>query len=339
MKVSVIIPCKEIGDWLQREIIPAILNQTYKNFEIIILPDEPTSEKILGVRVIPTWPKLGPADKKDIGVENAKGDIIAFIDDDAYPDKNWLKNATSYFKNGEVAAVCGPGLTPPGDPLLAKVSGWMWSSPLGSGGAGQYRNWPKPKREIDDYPTFNLIVRKSDFKKAGGFDSQFWPGEDTKFCLDLVYRLKKKIIYSPEVVVYHHRRRIFKDHLKQLGRYGKHRGYFAKILPETSRRLGYFIPLLFALGFLAGPLAILSLQIAHCAFLAHIAILSYCYIVGVYFFLLVLNSLWVLRKSRSFMISLLLVPTIFISHIFYGLMFLKGLLKKDFKSKFSRELL
>lgn len=178
-KVSIIIPLKKIVTWTREETIPQILKQSYKDFEIIVLPDRKTNLKFPKTKIISTWPKVGPADKRDIGVRNSCGDIIAFIDDDAYPSKNWLKNAVGYFKKNSICAVCGPGLTPGSDSLLSKVSGWMWASWLGSGGAGRYRCWPGKKRIVDDFPTFNLIVRKADYKKIGGFDSHFWPGEDS----------------------------------------------------------------------------------------------------------------------------------------------------------------
>ncbi|MBL7078350.1 glycosyltransferase [Candidatus Shapirobacteria bacterium] len=333
---SVVVPVPKINDYIRKEIIPALEKQSFKDFELIIVPDKkPGREKFPSfVKIYPSWPKLGPADKKDLGARKAKGEIIAFLDDDAYPSRDWLKNALSCFKLQasnfkRISAVCGPGVTPPNDSLLSQVSGWMWSSWLGAGGAGTYRCWPGKKREVDDCPTFNLIVRKKDFKKVGGFDSGFWPGEDTKFCHDLVYKLKKKIIYDPKVLVYHHRRDIFTPHLKQIGRYGLHRGFFVKILPKTSKRLGYFIPALFALGVILGPLT---------ALFSPLLFKLYSGVIGIYIILVGFTSLWVLVKSKNLIIAVLLAPTIFISHLYYGLRFLQGLLKKGKISKYKKEL-
>ncbi len=334
---SIIIPVKEINNYLRKETIPAILKQTYQNFEIIILPDHDSKEKFAKTKIIPTWPKVGPADKRNLGVDQAKGEILAFLDDDAYPEKNWLEKALSIFELQTLSAVCGPGVTPPSDPLLAQVSGWMWASFLGSGGAGQYRCWPRPRREVDDYPTFNLLVKKKDFLKTGGFDARFWPGEDTKFCHDLVHRQGKKIIYDPQVLVYHHRRNIFLPHLKQIGRYGKHRGHFVKILPKTSQRLGYFMPMLFAFGVILSPILIILLQIMGFLVLARVLLTIYLFILGIYGALLLASSFWVLKQSKNPLSALLFFPTIFVSHLFYGVMFLYGLGKQDFQSKFGQD--
>ena len=366
--ISIIIPLKQISRYLVEETIPAILKQTYQNFEIIVLPDKPTEEKFPKTRIIPSWPEVGPAQKRNLGAQKARGEILAFIDDDAYPDKNWLKNALAVFKQqassaqapssnqisnikqapplaersifldrSSLAAVCGPGVTPPHDPLLAQVSGWMWASFLGSGGAGRYRCWPQKKQMVDDFPTFNLLVKKSDFLKVGGFNANFWPGEDTKLCHDLVYRLRKKIIYDPKILVYHHRRKIFKDHLKQIGRYGLHRGFFVKILPKTSKRIGYFLPLFFSAGVFLGPACYLLFSLLKLSLLAKAAGIIYLSVMGLYFLGLLLTGFWVLWESKNILVAILVMPTIFVSHLFYGIMFFKGLTRKVVKSKFSRE--
>ncbi|MBI4999602.1 glycosyltransferase, partial [Candidatus Gottesmanbacteria bacterium] len=241
--VSVIIPVRKLNDFLRQETIPALLSQTYPRLEIIILPDQSSTEKFPKTKIIATGFASGPADKRDVGGKRAEGAMLAFLDDDSYPDKNWLKSALAVFAEDEkIAGVCGPALTPPKDNLWQKASGYVWSTWLGSGGAGTYRCAISPRREVDDYPTVNFLVQKKDFLKVGGFDSHFWPGEDTKLCHDLVYKLGKKIIYDPKILVYHHRRPIFKAHLEQISRYAIHRGHFARILPQTSLRLGYLMP-------------------------------------------------------------------------------------------------
>ncbi len=311
--VSVIIPVKQINDYI-RESIPKIIAQSYKNFEIIVLPDKESEDIFPKTRLVPTWPKTGPADKRDIGTKNAKGEILAFLDDDAYPAKNWLKNAVSHFpNNNNIAAVCGPGITPPDSSLLEKASGWVSASFLG-GGPYTYRFLPQEKREVDDYPSMNLIIRKNDFETVGGFDSHFWPGEDTKFCLDLV-NLGKKIIYDPFVLVYHHRRPLFRPHLKQNGSFGLHRGHFARILPQTSCRLGYLIPVMFTLGLVIGPFLILANS-----FFTYL----YFEVIGLYVLLLIKEGIWVYSFEKNLHLSLLVMLGIFLTHLWYGLRFIQG---------------
>lgn len=322
-KVSIIIPVKEINDYLRGETIPAILKQVDQNFEIIILPDRPSKEKFLKTKIIPTWPKTGPADKRDIGAQKAKGEILAFLDDDSYPERNWLGNAVKIFaESGEITAVCGPALTPPHNNLRQKASGFVWSTWLGSGGAGTYRCAVAPRREVDDYPTVNLLVRKKDFLAVGGFDSHFWPGEDTKLCLDLTRKLGKRIIYDPGVLVYHHRREVFGPHLKQISRYAIHRGHFARVLPETSFRIGYLVPTLFVSGLIFGSFLTLIHPLLRFIYLT---------VLGIYLMALLLTVFPIYLKERNLKLALLVIPSIFITHIVYGVLFIKGFLSPKLK--------
>lgn len=326
-KISIVIAIEKMTAFL-RECLIECGKLDYPDFEILVFISEDPKENFDKTRFIvnPALAK-NPAKKRDEAIKYAKGEILAFIDDDAYPSRGWLKNAVVFFESEKVAGVGGPGITPSNDGILERVGGWVWSTWIGSGGAGTYRCVPKPKREVDDYPTFNLLVRKSDFVEVGGFDSSFWPGEDTKMCHDLVYKLGKKIIYDPDVLVYHHRRPIFEKHLQQLGRYGLHRGYFARTLPKTSRRLGYFIPSLFTLFFLSGlPLSIMyrymETQVVEGLLRVYLGGM------GVYIGLLLINGLYVFWKERNPLVALFFIPAVFATHLEYGIQFIRGFFSK-----------
>jgi len=328
--VSIIIPVKEINDYLRKETIPAILGQSFQNFEIIILPDKPTKEKFPKTKIIPSWPKLGPADKRDLGAKKAKGEILAFLDDDSYPSENWLENAVKIFNAkslcfSSIAAVCGPTITPPKISFREKISGYVWGSSLGSRGAGFYRYIVAPRREVDDFPTANLLVIKSDFWKVGGFNTHFWSGEDTKLCFRLTKELGKKIVYDPRVLVYHHRREIFRPHLIQIARYGLHRGHFARIMPQTSLRVGYFLPSIFTVGLFCGPVL---------GIFSHILLLFYLLAISVYLLGLFLTGIRIFSKEKSLKSVFLVMLAIFLTHLIYGVFFIKGFLTPNLKSKY-----
>src|SRR6516162_3315272 len=121
-----------------------------------------------------------------------------------------------------------------------------------------YRYVPQAQREVDDFPSVNLLVRRDVFEAAGGFNSKYWPGEDTKLCLKITKDLALKIIYDPAIFAWHHRRELFRGHLKQSTNYALHRGFFAKIYPETSLRPSYFIPSAFTFNCLVAPFALFA---------------------------------------------------------------------------------
>lgn len=227
-----------------------------QDFEILVLTDEPCELPYPKTRVIPTG-NHGPSVKRDRGTREGRGELIAFLDDDTYPDPGWLSAAVEILRRPDVAAVGGPAVTPPADQDREQASGLVYSSWL-AGGPYVYRYLPRSARDVDDYPTCNLIVKKSSLEAVGGFDTCFWPGEDTVVCLKIVRDLKQRIVYDPRVLVYHHRRPLFRGHLRQVTSYALHRGYFVKRFPETSLRPGYFLPSLLAAGLLLGWLPALA---------------------------------------------------------------------------------
>lgn len=162
----------------------------------------------------------------------------------------------------------------------------------------------------------------------GGFDTGFWPGEDTVACLKIVHELGRKIVYDPRVLVFHHRRDLFQGHLRQVKSYALHRGYFVKRFPKTSLKPSYFLPSLLlaytALGWAAGlvwpPAAILwALSLAAYLLLALIQAWA---------------SLWQAPESmRGARLGLLVAGGVVATHLTYGWHFLAGLLAKSMKEE------
>ncbi len=306
--VSIIIPLRQDQGYL-KPCIDACLKQEME-VEIIVLPDVPLPSPDLRVIEEATG-SMSPARKRNRGVELSHGDILAFIDDDTRPQPGWLAAALVHFQTADVGAVGGPSVTPHNDPFWAQVSGVVYESWMISG-TEFYRYRPGTLRDVTDFPSCNLLVRRSVFEKVGGFRTDFWPGEDTEFCLSLVkegYRIR----YEPRAVIEHHRRPSLKKHFIQLGNYGLHRGYFAKRYPETSCKLPYFMP---SMAVLAG--VVLSI----------LALLGQ---PGAGWILALLSSIYALLLLVSFVgTSLsLIIPAFmvaFASHLIYGVSFLGGLI-------------
>jgi GT2 family glycosyltransferase len=317
---SIIIPVRTITSYV-RETVSFLLKQTNNNFEIIVVTDN--NEKLDKVKVVASKEPT-PSFKRNLGAKLAKGKLLCFLDDDSYPDKNWLKNAINLIEKekSNIGAVCGPALTPPSDNIFQKASGCVWESWLGSGGAGVYRNKISSKREVDDFPSVNLIVKKSCFNEIGGFDENHWPGEDTKFCLDLINN-GYKIIYSPDILVFHHRRAILVPHLKQISRYAKRRGYFAKNFPATSFRIGYFLPTLFVLGIILGGIFSIFNSTLFNLFLLCL---------GIYLMALYLEIIKIIIAKNNPILALLTSISIIFTHLTYGLIFPTGYLSNEIKT-------
>ena len=350
--VSVVIACPN-GSWMLDECLVALERQTYRNFEVIVLPDgeegkgkreegREKREEGKGKReegrengeegrwdsqplttnyqltTIPTG-KVRPAEKRNIGIKAAKGEIVAFIDDDAYPDARWLENAVKYFGEPTIGALGGPGVTPPGDGFWAKCGGRVYENIFVSGNYRYRYLGGRVRKDIEDYPSCNLFVRKDVLEKIGGYRTDFWPGEDTLLCEDIVCKAKKRIVYDPWTLVYHHRRPLFAAHLRQLGRYGFHRGYFVKRFPVTCCKFSYFVPTLFVIyllglaGFFAWRHFMGGGVLGPVAAVAASPLMFYAFFTSV--------STFSFNPFRWIVTEL----GVFLSHVWYGVQFLRGL--------------
>ncbi len=317
--ISIVIPTRGL-DEMTAECLRKCAELNYENFDIKLVPDEPVDVELpgSGSRVISSG-KTGPAAKRNMGAADSGADIIAFIDSDAYPDYDWLRNAVPYFEDEKVAAVGGPAVTPMADNKRQQASGAVYSATLVSGST-RYRYRPHAFKKVQDYPTSNLLVRKADFNAVGGFHEEYYPGEDTVLCLKLTHDLGKQILYVPNVLVHHHRRALMLPHLRQVWSYAVHRGFFVKRFPETSRRLQYFIPSIFLLAVLAG--------LAGSLFNGYVLI-GYLCVVGAYLALALVSSV----KTLSLTINLLVFPGIVATHLTYGAGFIAGLLSRRMREQ------
>tara|TARA_B100001971_G_C18205480_1_gene547311 strand:+ start:238 stop:1263 length:1026 start_codon:yes stop_codon:yes gene_type:complete len=315
-QISIIIPCKEI-DNNTRECIQHCLRLDYPNFEIILLPDKSSKkeEKIKGVRIFWTDP-ITPGAKRNIGTTHSHGEICAYIDSDAYPRSDWLRNAMKYFDDSKIAAVGGPGLTPQKDTDMQKASGFVLSSFMVGGLSNRYKI--DKIVESEDIHSCNFIVVKDVLIESGGWNEKYWPGEDTLMCFS-IKKLGKIMLEAPDVIVYHHRRPLFQKHLTQVLNFGLHRGFFAKYFRGNSLKITYFFPTI--LLFSIFTILILAFLITAFTNILLLTLVAYS-IFGI------ISTLFQVREIK-------IIPLVWIgiisTHIVYGFAFLIGLLKNDLK--------
>jgi glycosyltransferase involved in cell wall biosynthesis len=322
IKYSFVIPVKIINDYIKEAIAKLLLIER-NDFEILVYPDQITDD---------AWPKtqqigsgsVGPAVKRNLAIRDAKGEILIFIDDDAYPDNNFLDILGNDFENENIVAVGGPAITPTESKFWQRVSGATFLSSLSGGFPERYRPYGK-KKFVTDWPTVNLSIRKNTFEELGGFEGDYWPGDDTKLGFDLLTKKNVQILYDPELIVYHHRREGLLKHIKQISAYGLHRGYFAKKFSKTSFNWRYFMPSLLVLFILLGGI------------LAHFSelFLSIYALGWIIYFVALLNAFYdIYKHEKNILITLAASYYIFLTHIFYGIRFMQGLIfTRELKSK------
>jgi len=309
--VSIIVPTREI-DAMTEECLQKCCDLNYSQFDVKLLPDyEVQADLPSAIQVITTGP-VGPSVKRNIGAAASDSDILAFIDADAWPEAEWLRNAAAYFEDDDVCGVCGPALTPPDDSMAQQAGGLVYSSSLVSGNT-TFRYTCHALRDVDDYPSCNLLIKRKDFEAAGGFPEEYWPGEDTVLCMRLTKDAGKRLIYVPNVVVAHHRRPLYRQHMRQVYAYARHRGYFFRKFPANSRRLTFMTPSVFVLwlvGGLAGSFFFRPIKYVYLAVMA------------LYLTLVTISSMKTLDVKVNAMVFLGIIAT----NVTYGVGFISGLL-------------
>ena len=207
-------------------------------FELILIGDEETEllrlnskrAKEYGIQTTVKYEPFAAGKKRNIGVELAKGDIIAFTDDDTILKEDWISNAVRHLSdNNEYVGVGGPNFTPREGLPFAKAVGRIFGSKF----LFSFRytiGHVKPK-EIEHNPTCNYVIKKEVFETVQ-FHDTLWPGEDAEFDIRLI-KNGFKILYAPDVIVWHHRRSRPIPFLKQMFNYGKTRAQVTRMHPDS----------------------------------------------------------------------------------------------------------
>ena len=113
-KISVIVPMHNSSKYLT-ECIESILNQTYNNFEIIIVDDASTDNSVEiaseikdnRIRIFKLEENLGVATARNKGIEEATGDYICFIDSDDYWVRDKLERQIKFIEENDYAFIYG----------------------------------------------------------------------------------------------------------------------------------------------------------------------------------------------------------------------------------------
>ena len=314
---SIIIPVKDLNDYVV-ENVGALLKQSFSDWELIIVTNDPNANpwRDSRIRLLDSG-KVAPGRKRDLGSINAVGEVLVFLDDDSFPPPDYLRLAYDIFTNRSVKAVGGPGTTPASDGFWAQVSGAVFVSRLSGGNPARYLKQDCASGKIyKDWPSVNLLVKRDMFLAVGGFDCDFWPGEDTYFCKKMWDLAGIGVEYQPGLAVEHHRRGSFFAHTHQVAQYGRVRGYFLKSIGVGVEDLKYAIPSVFFLF--------------HCSVPLLLFIGGYTVVFSVYLaYLLVVTAAFMeISKHVGIVKAFVSVPYIFATHFAYGCFFIKGVFSK-----------
>jgi GT2 family glycosyltransferase len=229
-----VVVCTHNGGRTMRDCCEGLRKLEYPRFEVIVVNDGSTDEtaeivREYGFRLINTE-NCGLSNARNTGREAATGEIIAYLDDDARPDPQWLTYLASAFLNTAYAAVGGPNIAPPGDGPIADCVAHAPGGPV---------HVLLSDLEAEHIPGCNMAFRKTALEAVGGFDPQFRVAGDD---VDVCWRLQQhgfKLGFSPGAMVWHHRRNSVRAYWRQQKGYGRAEALLEAKWPEKYNAAGH----------------------------------------------------------------------------------------------------
>ncbi|MGA2656602.1 MAG: glycosyltransferase [Verrucomicrobiota bacterium] len=234
-RISIVV-CTHNGSRTLGECLGGIRRLDYPDYEVIVVDDGSTDGTATvarqhKVRIISTE-NGGLSSARNVGLAAATGEIVAYLDDDAYPDPHWLKYLANSFLSTSHGGVGGPNLVPPEDRAIAQCVG---NAP---GGPAHVLLTDSVAEHI---PGCNMAFRKSCLTAIGGFDPQFRTAGDD---VDICWRLQERdwtIGFNPAALVWHHRRNSIRAYLRQQEGYGKAEALLQRKWPDKFNLAGHTV--------------------------------------------------------------------------------------------------
>jgi len=190
--ITVIIPTCDRPISFLNEAIASVLNQSLTACEIIIVDNGglPVEEVNLNkqVKLFRLQPHVGPSRARNFGAAIAKGDYLAFLDDDDFWDPNFLDIAYSTLKSENTACVYG------------RIDIWD------EGGQKKFKQLSNATLNIQTLVVrnpgtggINLLIEKKLFWLVGGFQNDLMTSEDKALAIEIL-KLGEKISINSKAI-------------------------------------------------------------------------------------------------------------------------------------------
>ena len=232
-RISVVV-CSYNGALTIDETLTALGRLNYPDYEVIVVDDGSTDTTASiardhGVRIIQTENK-GLSNARNFGMEAATGEIIAYIDDDAYPDPDWLTFLAASFLKTDHAGIGGPNIPPAGHGLIADAVAHAPGGPV---------HVLLSDDVAEHIPGCNMAYRVDRLREIGGFDPLFRVAGDD---VDICWRLQERgwtLGFNQAAVVWHHRRGSIGGYWRQQKGYAKAESLLARKWPKKYNEAGH----------------------------------------------------------------------------------------------------
>jgi glycosyltransferase involved in cell wall biosynthesis len=254
MDITVVIPCRGHAASLPQCLRSVTMHSPPLVREVIVVDsasDDTVArvvEQFQGVRLVRSATPLQAGPARNLGVAQARGQYLAFLDADCVAESGWLHAAHAALMDPAVRLVGGPV----GDLLH---STWI----AAADNLLQFVDLPlsRPAGPARYFPSCNMAMRTADFLAVGGFPvTGMNAGEDILLCVEILSRWKESLRFAPGMAVRHAGRSSWEEYLRHHQDFGYARaihrlhvrpwhlswGRHAIMVPlMTLKRLGYVL--------------------------------------------------------------------------------------------------
>jgi len=232
-KVSVVI-CSYNGAATLEECLHSLMRLDYPDYEVVLVDDGSQDNTPEIAAQFPQVNYIRQANQglsiaRNIGLEAAEGEIVAYTDSDCVADEDWLSYLVEGMLEQQVDAIGGPNLTPASDNWTAKC---VASSP------GNPSHVMFDDQFAEHVPGCNMAFRRRTLLAIGGFDPQFrQAGDDVDVCWRLIAE-GYRIGFAASAMVWHHRRCTVRAYYRQQKGYGRAEAMLAFKHPQRFLATG-----------------------------------------------------------------------------------------------------
>lgn len=214
--ISVIIPSYNSEKTI-KGCLDSLIDQSYSaEYEIILVDSSMDSTPQIvqsnfpNIKFIHLDQRTDPGTARNIGIKEAKGDLLAFIDSDCIAARDWIERIRNAHQS--LYNVIGGAINNGND--KSDLVAW-------AGYISEFREFlpEQCRREVTHIPTCNISYKKNIFTKFGMFQGEYYPQEDLVYNYNLS-KNGEKILLDPAIQICHHHRSILKDflyHQKKIG--------------------------------------------------------------------------------------------------------------------------
>jgi GT2 family glycosyltransferase len=232
-KVSAVV-CVYNGADTIKDCCDGLAELDYPNYEVIVVDDgstDGTADVVApyGFRLIRT-PNRGLSQARNTGLELATGEIIAYTDADARPDRHWLMHLAAAFMNSPHVGIGGWNLAHAAD-------GWIADCVANAPGGPVHVLLSDT--EAEHIPGCSMAFRTDALRAIGGFDPQFRAAGDD---VDICWRLQESggtLGFDAGAMVWHHHRPSIRAYWKQQQGYGQAEAMLERKWPEKYNVAGH----------------------------------------------------------------------------------------------------